>query len=88
MANYRIRVKGRVDGAWSDYLGNLTIHPQDEPDGSSSSCLSGELPDQTTLIAILHRLVGLGYELISAEKTLAFVVLGAALLVCLSDIHA
>jgi hypothetical protein len=88
MGTYLIRVKGTVDKAWSDYLGNMAIRPQEGPDGSTVSCLSGELPDQTTLIGILHRLVSLGYELISAEKQLAFVLLGVVLLVGLYDLHA
>lgn len=60
---YQIRVNGHLDDAWADWFDGLTVLNQQ--DGEST--LSGCLPDQTALHAILTRINNLGLTLISVN---------------------
>ena len=63
-ALYNIRVQGRLDESWSDWLGELTITPQ--PDGTT--LLSGSIIDQAALHGILDRLYGLNLTILSVVQ--------------------
>ena len=81
-ARYCIRVRGIVDKAWSDYFGNLAIRVDEEEDEGKTTCLTGPVADQASLIGILHRLYSLGYELLSVDRVVIFsaLLLGAVLI--------
>ncbi len=61
---YQIRVKGRLDGAWSAWLDGLEITPQ--PNGET--LLSGPVADQTALHGILARIRDMNLILISVAR--------------------
>jgi hypothetical protein len=61
---YQIRVNGHLDDAWVDWFEGLTILNQHDGD----AILSGSLPDQTALHAILTRIYNLGLTLISVNR--------------------
>ena len=61
---YHIRVQGRLDESWSDWLGELTITPQ--PDGTTLLC--GSIVDQAALHGILDRLYGLNLTILSVVQ--------------------
>jgi hypothetical protein len=63
-AIYHIRVQGRLDESWSDWLGELTITPQ--PDGTTLLC--GSIVDQAALHGILDRLYGLNLTILSVVQ--------------------
>ncbi len=69
---YCIRVRGTLDKAWSDYFGNLAITVDEDEDCGKTTCLSGPVADQATLIGILHRLYSLGYELLAVNRVIIF----------------
>jgi hypothetical protein len=71
-AKYCIRVRGILDNAWSDYFGNLSITVDEDDDADKTTCLTGMVADQATLIGILHRLYSLGYELLAVNRMLIF----------------
>jgi hypothetical protein len=60
---YNIKVKGQLDGSWSEWFDGLTINAAD--DGCTT--LSGPLPDQAALHGILARIRDLGLPLISLK---------------------
>jgi len=65
-ATYRIRVKGHLEGHWSDYLGGLSISPSDDEECAVTT-LSGEVLDQAALIGIINSLYSMGFPLLSVE---------------------
>jgi hypothetical protein len=60
---YEIRVRGRVDRRWSDWLDGLDFAYED--DGVTS--LTGLLADQAALHGVLNRLRDLGLLIISVR---------------------
>jgi len=66
MQQVEIRVKGRINEEWSEWLGGLTISHSD-PEGT---VLTGVVQDQAALYGIISRLRDLGLELsaVSSEK--------------------
>ncbi len=65
---YQIRVKGRLDESWSDWLGNVRITASQETDGTWTTALVGEVPDQPALFGILDRVRDLNLCLISVRQ--------------------
>ncbi len=63
----RICVRGRIDKAWSDYLGGLTITVENGEDGAAVTILSGLVADEVVLLGILERLLGLDVAFLSVE---------------------
>jgi hypothetical protein len=63
MQQVEIRVKGRIDKRWSEWLDGLTIsHPdQDE------TVLAGSILDQAALYGLMSRLRDLGLSLLSMQ---------------------
>ena len=61
---YNIRVRHHLDLSWSDALGGVSITHQSD----GTSLLSGRLPDQTALIAVLVRLNNLGVTVLLVEQ--------------------
>ena len=61
---YQIYVEGRLDGSWSEWLGGLTICPQE----NDETLLSGPVPDQAALHGILDKLYAMNISLISIVR--------------------
>jgi hypothetical protein len=57
MAVYEIRVKGHLDGRWSEWFDELTIANLENGD----ALLSGEIVDQSALHGVLNKVRDLGY---------------------------
>lgn len=60
---YELRVRGHLDGRWSDWLCALTV--QHAVDGTST--LTGPIADQAQLHGVLTRLRDLGVPLLSVR---------------------
>ncbi len=67
MQQVEIRVKGRINEEWSEWLGGLAVS-HSGPDGT---VLTGRVQDQAALYGIISRLRDLGLELtlLSSEET-------------------
>ena len=63
-ALYELRIKGRLDSSWSDWLEGLSVTPLD----ADETLISGPLADQSALHGLLARIRDLNLELISVEK--------------------
>ena len=61
---YEIKIKGRLDDRWVDWLQGLTI--THESDGTST--IRGLLPDQTALHSVLLRIRNMNLTLISVNQ--------------------
>ena len=61
---YEIRVKGHVNGKWTEWFYDLTITL--ESDGTTT--LYGPLPDQTVLHSVLERIRDMNLRLISVSE--------------------
>jgi len=61
--HYRIRIRGHLDVAWSDWFDGLGITQED--DGTTT--LTGPLVDQAALYGLLSRLRDLGATLLAVE---------------------
>ncbi len=66
--DYQIRVKGQLDESWSDWLGKVRITASQEADGTWTTTLVGEVPDQPALFGILDRVRDLNLCLISVGQ--------------------
>ena len=61
---YRIRVSGHLNDRWSDWLGDLVIHLQED----GTSVLVGPLVDQAALHGVINRIRDLGLPLLSVKR--------------------
>jgi hypothetical protein len=66
---YRITIRGCLDDSWSEQLGGMAISSAFEADGSPLTVLTGPLVDQAALYGVLNALYGLGFALLSVERT-------------------
>ena len=65
---YQIKVKGKLDENWSDWLGNVQITPALAEDGTWVTTLVGEVSDPPVLFGILDRIRDLNLTLISLRE--------------------
>jgi len=63
-AYYQIKVPGRLEESWSDWVEGMTIQIEQQGDGLPFTIMTGCL-DQATLQGLLRRLYGLGLPLVS-----------------------
>ena len=63
-AFYKIRVQGKLDESWSDWLGGLDIQPLD----SGETVLAGPIRDQSALHGLLNKIRDLGMPLLCVKK--------------------
>ena len=66
-AEYHIRVVGRMDSAWSEWLQGMNITVVEAQDQLVFSDLSGQLPDQAALMGVLEQLHNCAICVISVE---------------------
>lgn len=66
-ALYRIRVLGRVDSSWSDFLHNVIIRASSFSEPSVVTTLTVYLADQSTLAGVLQYIFMLGLPLLQVE---------------------
>ena len=64
MTVYEIRVKGHLDGRWSEWFEGLTIFNVED----GIAVLSGEIVDQSALHGILAKVRDLGLPLIAVSR--------------------
>ena len=62
--SYRIRVRGHLENRWSDWLGGLAIHLQED----GTSVLAGPVVDQAALHGVIVRIRDLGLPLLSVRR--------------------
>jgi len=67
MAAYEIRVKGHLDGRWSEWFDGLTIVNVEDGD----ALLSGEIVDQSALHGVLNKVRDLGLPLLAVSRVRA-----------------
>ena len=65
VSSYEITVLGVIDHTWSDWFDGFTIHNQE---GCTTLC--GFVEDQSALLGILTKIVGLGITLMKVERQL------------------
>lgn len=65
-ATYRIRVSGRVDNGWADFMTNVQNTVSQE-DGATLTIVTGTVPDQAALFGLLLHIRDLGLALVSVE---------------------
>jgi len=64
---YRIRIKGYLDGSWSDRLGGMEIKVIEQAEDAPETILVGWLPDQAALCGVINALYNLNLALLSVE---------------------
>ena len=64
MAAYEIRVKGHLDGPWSEWFDGLRIANVED----GEAILSGEIVDQSALHGVLIKVRDLGLPLIAVSR--------------------
>jgi len=64
---YEIRLRGKLDQTWSDWLGSVTIAFEDDPDGPGFTTLTGRL-DQAALHGVLTRICYLNLTVTSVDQ--------------------
>ena len=60
---YRIRVEGRLDPSWSEWLEGFTIRSQRD----DNTLLVGAVVDQSALQGVLNKLFGMNLRLLSLK---------------------
>ncbi len=61
---YQIRIKGHLDGQWTDWFEGLTITLEED----GNTLLSGPVPDQAALHGLLKKVRDLGMPLVSVSQ--------------------
>jgi hypothetical protein len=61
---YEIRIEGRLDPSWSEWLDGMTITPLE----NENTRLSGRVADQAALHGLLNRIRDMNIKLICVEK--------------------
>ena len=65
-ATYRIRIVGRVNDGWSDFMSNLK-QSFDQENGATITTIIGTVTDQAALHGLLERIRDLNLTLISVN---------------------
>ena len=63
-AIYQIRVKGNLDGKWSDWFDDFTVTPQ----ANGETLMTGPVADQSALHGLLAKIRDLGLPLLSVKR--------------------
>jgi len=65
---YQIKVQGKLDLGWSDWLDGMTVTTEEEEDGTLITTLTGTVVDQSALLGILLKIGYLNLTLISVNR--------------------
>ena len=65
---YEIKIRGKLDESWSDWLGNVELTSNVGEDGAPITTLVCQAPDPPTLFGILDRIRDLNLPLISVQE--------------------
>jgi hypothetical protein len=65
---YQIKVEGRLDESWLDWVEDMRMTVESGDDGPPVTTLTGTLPDQAALQGILSRIGMLNLKLISVTE--------------------
>ena len=63
MKYVEIRIEGKLDERWAEWLGDLTIRCNEQ----NETILSGYFPDQAALYGLIGKLRDLGISLVSVN---------------------
>lgn len=66
-ATYQLRLQGRLDQRWTEYLGGAEIRVDSQPDEPPVTLVTGRFQDQAALAGALSLLYDLGLPLLSVE---------------------
>ena len=66
-ATYQICIQGYLDQSWSDYVGDVSIRVQSQPNEPVVTVIIGEFQDQAALTGALTQLYDLGFPLLSVQ---------------------
>ena len=66
-ARYEIKVPGRLEEHWSEWLEGMTVKVESRDRGPTITTLTGEVPDQAALQGLINRLYTMGLSLISVN---------------------
>jgi sporulation-control protein spo0M len=66
-AKYQIKIQGKHNGTWSDWMDGLEIVTEHNNDGITLTILSGVVKDQAGLHGMLNRIRDLNIPLISVQ---------------------
>jgi hypothetical protein len=67
-AEYRIVVEGKLDGRWSEWLGDMAVAWATGSGGTRVTTLTGTVTDQSALRGILSRIWDLNLTVISVDR--------------------
>jgi len=62
---YEIRIEGKLDPSWSEWLEGMTVTPLE----CSETLLSGLIADQAALHGLLNRIRDMNLKLVSVKKS-------------------
>lgn len=65
---YQIKVKGKLDESWSDWLEGMAVMYESGNDGTGVTTLTGVVKDQAALHGILNRIRDLNILLLSVQR--------------------
>lgn len=65
--HYKIKVKGMINGSWSDWFGGISISTVVETDGVQVTFLNGTFMDQAALRGVLVKLWDLNVTLLEVQ---------------------
>jgi hypothetical protein len=66
-ATYEIKVRGRLDESWSDWIEGMTVEVENVGHRPTITTLTGIVADQAALQGVLSQLYALGLSLISVN---------------------
>jgi hypothetical protein len=66
---YQIKLQGRLDDKWSEWLSSVAVTHERRGDGSHITVLTSIVPDQAALRGILDRIWDLNLTLLSVTRT-------------------
>ena len=66
---YQIKVRGRLDGSWSDWFEGMAMMYERDSDRSDITIITGDVADQAALHGILNRIRDLNAQLLSVHIT-------------------
>jgi hypothetical protein len=65
---YQIKIRGKLDKSWSDWLGTARFSSELDENGCMTTTLTLELADQPALFGILDRIRDMNLLPISVER--------------------